>query len=129
ADRPVLFLPDQFLGAHVRRMTGRTNLHVWLGECHVHAGISPQDMKQSMTDHPDAELLIHPECGCATSAMWLAGSGELPSQRVHVTSTSGMVDLARATTSRVTLVATEIGMLHQLRQANSTTEFLPVNPK
>jgi quinolinate synthase len=128
-DRPVLFLPDQFLGAHVRRVSGRTNLHVWLGECHVHAGISPQDMKQSMVDHPDAELLIHPECGCATSAMWLAGSGELPAQRVHVTSTSGMVELARSTTSSVTLVATEVGMLHQLRRANPRTEFLPVNPQ
>jgi quinolinate synthase len=125
----VLFLPDQFLGAHVRRMTKRDNLHVWLGECHVHAGISPTDMKRSMAEHPDAELLIHPECGCATSAMWLAGSGELPEQRVHVTSTAGMVDLARSSRSRVTLVATEIGMLHQLRQANPATTFLPVNPK
>ena len=129
ADRPVLFLPDQFLGAHVRRITGRTNIHVWLGECHVHAGISPHDMKQSMDDHPDADLLIHPECGCATSAMWVAGTGELPARRVHVTSTAGMVDLARASTSPVTLVATEVGMLHQLRQANPRTQFLPVNPK
>jgi quinolinate synthase len=128
-DRPVLFLPDQFLGAHVRRATGRDNLHVWLGECHVHAGISPQDMAESMERHPDAELLIHPECGCATSAVWAAGAGVLPTERVHVTSTSGMIERARASDSRLTLVATEVDMLHQLRQARPSTQFLPVNPK
>jgi quinolinate synthase len=129
ADRPVLFLPDQFLGAHVRRQTGRQNLHVWLGECHVHAGISPQDMADSMARHPDAELLIHPECGCATSAMWAAGEGVVPSERVHVTSTSGMLARARESRSRLTLVATEVDMMHQLRRANQVTEFVPVNPK
>ena len=128
-ERPVLFLPDQFLGAHVRRQTGRQNLHVWLGECHVHAGITPQDMADSMQRHPDAELLIHPECGCATSAMWAAGEGVLPEDRVHVTSTSGMLARARQSRSRLTLVATEVDMVHQLRQANATTEFVPVNPK
>jgi len=128
-DRPVLFLPDQFLGAHVRRVTGRDNLHVWMGECHVHAGISPQDMAQSMERHPDAELLIHPECGCATSAVWAAGAGVLPADRVHIASTSGMLDRARASDSRLTLVATEVDMLHQLRQAGPRTEFVPVNPK
>ncbi|HET7530448.1 MAG TPA: quinolinate synthase NadA [Mycobacteriales bacterium] len=128
-DRPVLFLPDQFLGAHVRRLTGRENLHVWLGECHVHAGISPQDMAQSMQRHPEAELLIHPECGCATSAMWAAGEGVLPAERVHVTSTSGMLTRARRSQSRLTLVATEVDMVHQLRRANPRTEFVPVNPK
>ncbi|HET6818239.1 MAG TPA: quinolinate synthase NadA [Mycobacteriales bacterium] len=128
-DRPVLFLPDQFLGAHVRRETGRDNLHVWMGECHVHAGISPQDMADSMQRHPEAELLIHPECGCATSAMWAAGEGVLPPDRVHVTSTSGMLERARASSSRLTLVATEVDMMHQLRRANAGTEFVPVNPK
>src|SRR5687768_17596601 len=43
-DREILFLPDLFLGAHVRRVTGRENMHVWLGECHVHAGISPANI-------------------------------------------------------------------------------------
>jgi quinolinate synthase len=128
-DTPVLFLPDQFLGAHVRRETGRENLHVWMGECHVHAGISPQDMADSMQRHPDAELLIHPECGCATSAMWAAGAGVLPADRVHVTSTSGMLERARESRSRLTLVATEVDMMHQLRRANAQTEFVPVNPK
>ena len=71
ADREVLFLPDQFLGAHVQRVTGRTNMRIWMGECHVHAGISPTDLRQSVENAPDAELLVHPECGCATSALWM----------------------------------------------------------
>ena len=126
-DRPVLFLPDQFLGAHVRRVTGRGNLHVWLGECHVHAGISPDDVRRQVAAHPDAELLVHPECGCATSALWLADQGILPRERTRVLSTGGMVEAARATTAETVLVATEVGMLHQLRRAKTGTTFLPMN--
>jgi quinolinate synthase len=129
ADQPVLFLPDQFLGAHVRRLTGRDNLHVWLGECHVHAGISPDDVRAQVAANPEAELLIHPECGCATSALWLTTTGDLPMDRTHILSTGGMADLARNLTSTTALIATEIGMLHQLRQINDHTTFLPVNPK
>jgi quinolinate synthase len=128
ADVPVLFLPDQFLGAHVRRETGRANIEVWLGECHVHAGISPADVRRQVAAHPEAELLVHPECGCATSALWLSGEGELPAGRTHVLSTGGMVEAARAITGRTALVATEIGMLHQLRKVNTRTTFLPMNP-
>jgi quinolinate synthase len=129
ADREVLFLPDQFLGAHVQRVTGRTNMRIWMGECHVHAGISPTDLRQSVEAAPDAELLVHPECGCATSALWMVGRGDLPTERVHVLSTGGMLEQAKRTTAQRVLVATEIGMLHQLRQANRTTVFEPVNPR
>jgi quinolinate synthase len=128
-DQPVLFLPDQFLGAHVRRLTGRDNLHVWLGECHVHAGISPTDVREQVAAHPDAELLIHPECGCATSALYLADTGDLPADRTHILSTGGMAEIAGKLTSSTVLVATEIGMLHQLQQANRDVSFLPMNPQ
>ncbi len=127
--REVLFLPDQFLGAHVRRMTGRENISVWLGECHVHAGISPADVRRQVAAHPDAELLVHPECGCASSAIWLSGEGDLPAGRTRIMSTGAMVDAARTMTAPTALVATEIGMLHQLRQVNGHTRFLPMNPK
>jgi len=126
---PVLFLPDQFLGAHVKRLTGRDNMHIWLGECHVHAGISPDDVRNQVTAYPDAELLIHPECGCATSALWLTGTGDLPAERTHILSTGGMADIASSLTSPTTLVATEIGMLHQLQRLNDRTTFLPMNPQ
>jgi quinolinate synthase len=128
-ERTVLFLPDQFLGAHVRRSTGRDNIEVWLGECHVHAGISPTDVRTQVAAHPSADLLVHPECGCASSAIWLAGEGELPVGRTHILSTGAMVDVARAMTAPTALVATEVGMLHQLRKVNSHTDFLPMNPK
>ncbi|MFP5416330.1 MAG: quinolinate synthase NadA [Actinomycetes bacterium] len=127
--RPVLFGPDQFLGAHVRRMTGRDNIHLWMGECHVHADISPSDLLERVRANPDADLYVHPECGCTTSALWLAGSGDLPAERTHVVSTGGMLDLARTERSRKVLVATEVGMLHQLRKANRETVFEPVNPR
>jgi quinolinate synthase len=129
ADQPVLFLPDQFLGEHVRRQTGRTNMEVWMGECHVHAGISPVELRAQVAASPEAEVLVHPECGCASSTIWLAGRGDLPAERTHIVSTAGMLDTARTMTAKTALVATEIGMLHQLRKVNQQTAFLPVNPK
>lgn len=127
ADVPVLFCPDQFLGAHVQRATGRTNMHIWMGECHVHAGINGSELKAMVAAEPEAELFVHPECGCATSAMYLASEGIVPKERTKILSTGGMLDAARATTSRKVLVATETGMLHQLRKVNSVTDFQPVN--
>jgi quinolinate synthase len=128
ADQEILFLPDQFLGAHVQRATGRANMHIWLGECHVHAGISPDELRRKAAAEPQAELFIHPECGCSTAALWLAGTGDLPAGRTRVLSTGGMLDAARTTTASAVLVATETGMLHQLRQANPAVSWEPVNP-
>jgi quinolinate synthase len=128
AEREVLFLPDQFLGAHVRRVTGRTNLHVWLGECHVHAGISPEALRRKAAASPEAELFVHPECGCGTAALWQAGAGDLPAERTRVLSTGGMLEAARSTRAPAVLVATETGMLHQLRKANPAVRWEPVNP-
>lgn len=129
ADQPVLFCPDQFLGAHVQRITGRTNMQIWMGECHVHAGISPTDVRDQVAAHPDADLLIHPECGCATSALWLTGTGDLPADRTHILSTGGMADIAPTLKSGTALVATEVGMLHQLRRLNANVDFVPMNPQ
>ncbi|CAM3880687.1 quinolinate synthase NadA [Nocardiopsis rhodophaea] len=128
-DKEILFLPDQFLGAHVKRITGRDNIHVWMGECHVHAGIDGGTLRERAAAEPDAELYVHPECGCATSALYLVGSGTVPEERVKVLSTGGMLSAAENTTADKVLIATETGMLHQLRAANSTTTFEPVNPR
>ena len=123
----ILFCPDQFLGAHAQRATGRTNMHIWMGECHVHAGINGQDLKAMVAAEPDAELFIHPECGCATSAMYLASSGAVPAERTKILSTSGMITAAKETQAKKVLVATETGMLHQLHKANPLVIFEPVN--
>ncbi len=128
-DREVLFCPDQFLGAHVRRVTGRKNVHVWAGECHVHAGINGDELTEQVREHPDAELFVHPECGCATSALYLAGEGAVPADRVKILSTGGMLDAARATRARQVLVATEVGMLYQLLNAAPDTDFRAVNDR
>jgi quinolinate synthase len=127
-EQEILFLPDQFLGAHVQRVTGRKNMRIWLGECHVHAGISPADLRRKVAAAPAAELFIHPECGCSTAALWQAGTGDLPAARTRVLSTGGMLDAARSTTAPAVLIATETGMLHQLRRANPAVRWEPVNP-
>ncbi|TVS25528.1 quinolinate synthase NadA [Corynebacterium sanguinis] len=126
----VLFCPDQFLGAHVKRETGRDNIRIWSGECHVHAGISATKLAEQAEANPDADLYIHPECGCANSAIYLAGEGIIDPERVHMLSTGGMLDLAHtASPERTVLVATEIGMLHQLRGAAPEVNFQPVNDR
>jgi quinolinate synthase len=126
ADREILFLPDMFLGRHVQRQTGRA-MHIWMGECHVHAGIRPADLKARVAAEPDAELYVHPECGCTTTALWLASEGELPAERTHILSTGAMVDRAASAGDGKVLVATETGILHQLRKANPRATFEPVN--
>ena len=126
-DKTVLFCPDQFLGAHVQRTLQRDNMHIWMGECHVHAGINGADLKAMVASEPEAELFIHPECGCATSAMYLAETGVVPRSRTKILSTSGMIAAAEHTTAKKVLVATETGMLHQLRRANTKVTFEPVN--
>jgi quinolinate synthase len=126
-NREVLFLPDQFLGAHVQRTTKRENMHIWMGECHVHADISPTELRDKALASPESELFIHPECGCATPALWLSGTGDLPAERTHILSTGGMLDRARVTIAKSVLVATETGMLHQLRRANPAVKWEPVN--
>lgn len=128
-DREVLFLPDQFLGAHVKRVTGRENIHIWAGECHVHAGINGDELAAQATAHPDADLFVHPECGCATSALYLAGEGFVPDDKVKILSTGGMIDAARETGAKQVLVATEVGMLHQLRKAAPGIDFQAVNDR
>ena len=125
-EQEILFLPDMFLGAHVERQTGR-KLHVWMGECHVHAGISPQDLRARVEGEPDAEVLVHPECGCSTQAIWLAGEGILPAERTKILSTGGMVKEAERSSASKFLVATETGILHQLRKGSPGKVFEPIN--
>jgi quinolinate synthase len=116
-DREILFLPDMFLGLWLERVTGR-KLKIWLGECHVHAGIRPADIERWQADAPDAELLVHPECGCASQAMAFAND------RTHILSTEGMVEHARRSPKERFVVATETGILHRLNREVPEKEFL-----
>jgi quinolinate synthase len=123
----ILFGPDMFLGAYVERVTGRP-MHVWIGECHVHAGIRPDDIARVRAELPAAELLIHPECGCSTSVMEYVAAGDVASESTHMLSTGGMLKHARASEADTFIVATETGMLHPLAEENADKTFVPANP-
>ncbi len=129
ADREILFLPDMFLGAHVRRVTGRANIHVWMGECHVHAGIDPENIRMQRALHPGAEFLIHPECGCATSVVEAVSAGDVDPDGVHILSTEGMIRRPGESRSDTFIVATEVGILHRLRRAYPDRQFFAANER
>ncbi|HEX4681332.1 MAG TPA: quinolinate synthase NadA [Gemmatimonadaceae bacterium] len=128
-DREILFLPDMFLGAHVRRMTGRANIHVWLGECHVHAGIDPENIRLQRSIHPEAEFLIHPECGCSTSVLEAISAGDVDPVGVQILSTEGMIKRPAQSNAAEFIVATEVGILHRLRRENPSKRFFAANDR
>jgi len=116
-DREILFLPDMFLGDYVRRRTGRT-MHLWVGDCPVHAKLRPEDLARARVEHPGAPVIAHPECGCATQAMEHVD---------RVLSTDGMVRYAEETRAPEVLVATEVGILHRMSRLNPGTRFTPLD--
>jgi quinolinate synthase len=122
----ILFGPDMWLGSFVERQTGR-RMHVWPGECHVHAGIRPDDISAQRAAHPDAEFLVHPECGCVTQVMEFVAAGDVDPEGVHMLSTGGMLDHVKGRPDGEFIVATENGMLHPLRQASPTANLIEAN--
>jgi len=135
----ILFGPDMWLGSYVEKRLGRP-MHVWDGECHVHAGIRPSDIERSRSEHPDADFLIHPECGCTTSVMEYVAAGDIEEQDIQMLSTGGMLSYASDAEQgakqaakeghrREAIVATEVGMLHPLRLAAPDVSFVPANPE
>jgi quinolinate synthase len=123
-DVPVLFLPDFFLGSYLQKVTGR-KLDIWMGECHVHAGMTKQSLAERRAEHPDAEFLVHPECGCVTSAMYYAeAEGDVKAGKMKIVSTEQMMRRAHASPAKKFVVATETGVLHRLRKENPTKEFV-----
>ena len=126
-DTEILFGPDMFLGAFVEKRTGR-KMHVWDGECHVHAGIRPSDITEMRAAHPGADFLIHPECGCSTSVMEYVAAGDVDAEGVHMLSTGGMLDYARrAAPGGTAIVATEVGMRHGLQMAAPEVDYDAAN--
>ena len=122
ADREILFLPDMYLGIWLERVTGR-KLNIWMGECHVHAGIRPADIERWQAEAPDAELLVHPECGCASQCMAF-GNG-----RTHILSTEGMINFAKESPKNRFLVATETGIIHRLNKEAPGKRFEAVSER
>jgi quinolinate synthase len=133
-DTEILFGPDMWLGAFVERETGlredperRKRFHIWDGECHVHAGIRPADIKTVREEHPGAEFLIHPECGCSTQAMEYVASGDIEPEGVHMLSTGGMLKHIEDNPEGEYIVATENGMLYPLQQAAPEAKLVEAN--
>jgi quinolinate synthase len=126
-DTEVLFGPDMWLGAYVARETGR-RLHVWDGECHVHAGIRPADINALRASEPEADFLIHPECGCTTQVMEYVAAGDVAADDTHFLSTEGMMRHARESEADTMIVATETGILHRMELESPEKRFVPANP-
>jgi quinolinate synthase len=125
-DTEILFGPDMWLGAYVERTIGK-RMHVWDGECHVHAGIRPADISAVRAAHPGAEFMIHPECGCTTQVMEYVAAGDVDPEHTHMLSTGGMLNFARSSDADTFIVATETGMLHPLRMAAPDVDFVAAN--
>jgi len=130
-DVEICFGPDMFLGAYVQKITGHQPMHIWDGECHVHAGIRPDDITRVRGEHPGADFLIHPECGCVTSVMEYVAAGDVDAEGVQMLSTGGMMGYAEQAkvegSKRDVIVATEVGMLYPLQQAAPEINFIPAN--
>jgi quinolinate synthase len=128
-DKGILFLPDFFLGAHVRRNRPDRNVEVWLGECHVHKGINPDTLEAQRKAHPAADVLVHPECGCAGQVIYAMGRGDISPERVHIASTERMIQLTKERPADEFIIATETGIMHRMRQVAPGKTFLAADPE
>ncbi len=126
-DKEVLFCPDMFLGAWVKKSTGRKNIRIWSGECHVHAGIHVKDIADRRIQHPGSEFLMHPECGCVSSILYMKDDPASCATDAKILSTEGMVKYAQSSPSREFVVATETGILHRLKKFSPDKSFYPVS--
>lgn len=126
-EQGILFLPDFFLGAHVRRMRPDRRVEVWMGECHVHRDISPHTLEQARKEHPAAEVLVHPECGCAGQLIDAVGRGDISPEGLHIASTERMIQLVRERPATEFIIATETGIMHRMEQLAPEKRFFPAD--
>ncbi len=128
-EKEILFLPDMFLGSYVAKMTGRKNMYIWAGECHVHAGITPEDITKKLDSMKDAEFVIHPECGCTTPFMYDVADGSFDDKKVSILSTDGMLKHVNKSKSKNFVVATETGILYRMKKDNPGKTFIAASDK
>lgn len=125
-DKQILFVPDMFLGDYVAKTTGRNDMIIYPGECHVHARVRPEDINKKIADHPKADFLIHPECGCVSTCLHYAARGDIKSKNTHILSTGGMMRHARQSPRKEFIIATETGILYRLKKQNPQKDFIPL---
>jgi quinolinate synthase len=128
-NREILFLPDMFLGSYVSKMTGRKNMYIWAGECHVHAGISSQDIQNKLESLQNSELVVHPECSCTTPMLYDIAVGDYNNRQVQILSTEGMMNYVKDSPTQNFVIATETGILYRMRKQNPTKTFVPASEK
>lgn len=128
-DKEILFLPDMFLGSYVAKMTGRKNMYIWAGECHVHAGISSSDVNKKLDELANAEFVVHPECSCTTPMLYDVASGDYKNRKIKILSTEGMMNYVKDSNSQQFVVATETGILYRMRQQNPGKTFVAASEK
>jgi quinolinate synthase len=128
-EKEILFLPDMFLGSYVAKMTGRKNMYIWAGECHVHAGISSTDVQKKLDEIPNAEFLVHPECSCTTPFLYDVAAGDYDNRKVKILSTEGMMNHVKNSKAKQFVVATETGILYRMKQQNPGKTFVPASEK
>jgi quinolinate synthase len=124
-EKPILFLPDMFLGAYVAEVTKRKNIKIWPGECHVHAGIRSEDINTMLRNYKDAEFLVHPECSCTSSTLYHISKGDI-NKDTKILSTEGMMKEVKISSNNQFIIATETGMLHRMKMENPKKEFIPI---
>lgn len=128
-DKEILFLPDMFLGAYISKMTGRKNMLIWAGECHVHAGIKPEDVQQKLDSMTNAEFIVHPECSCTTPYLYDVATGSYNGRQVQILSTEGMMKYVNQSSATQFVIATETGILYRMRKQNPGKTFIPASEK
>jgi quinolinate synthase len=128
-DKGILFLPDFFLGSHVRRMRPHRKVEVWLGECHVHRDINPRTLEAQRRAHPEAEVLVHPECGCAGQLIYAMGQGDIDPDGLHIASTEQMIRLTKERPAKSFIIATETGIMHRMKQLAPEKDFIAADPE
>ncbi|MDH3610992.1 MAG: quinolinate synthase NadA [Nitrosopumilus sp.] len=128
-DKEILFLPDMFLGSYVAKMTGRKNMSIWAGECHVHAGITPDDVNKKLDSMKESEFVIHPECSCTTPMLYDLASGSFDDRNVSILSTEGMLNHVKDSNAKNFVVATETGILYRMKKENPGKTFVPASEK
>jgi quinolinate synthase len=128
-DKQILFLPDMFLGSYVSKMTGRKNMLIWAGECHVHAGITPESVQKKLDSMANAEFIVHPECSCTTPLLYDVASGHYDGRQVQILSTEGMMKYVNQSSANQFVVGTETGILYRMRKQNPGKTFVAASDK
>ncbi len=117
ADVPVLFGPDRNLGSYIRKMTGRENMVLWDGACHVHEEFSLERLLELRRQHPEAKVVVHPECRDYIVAV-----------ADYVGSTAGILAYCGRSEAREFIVVTEAGILSEMRRRYPDKLFIPAPP-